>query len=377
MIFGIAASLGFFALKPWVETKFPKDPNEITIPKDDEADKDIEQEEITEPVQKVLTVDDYKDLNHALNQIAKEAQKSIVEVISAENEHAFLTKNVDEMNGVSGVIFADNGQELLILVNTSALQDANTLKVRFADDTESSALLKQKDGNIGMAILAVPKREIKDSTWSKIKVASLGNSHGLDCGDTLIAVGDLFGHKGGVDYGIYSTEKHSMSLADGEYHVIVTDMVGSSKSTGALFDIHGNVIGVLQPELLEKESGGVMVAFGISSIKSEIELMANAKEVPYIGIIGTMVTKEIAEVQQIPEGLYVKEVESDSPALKAGIQSGDVITNIGEKKIDSFTEYHNAVIKAELGKSMEFIGKRHGAEDYVEISFPIVVGIKE
>ena len=157
--------------------------------------------------------------------------------------------------------------------------------------------------------------------------------------------------------------------------MIVTDMPKSAESSGILFNIDGAVVGIIAPDL--GADTGVLSAYGISSIKSEIELMSNAKEVPYIGIVGTMITEDIATAQSIPEGFCVTEVEADSPAMKAGIQNGDIITHIDKKKIESVIGYHSTMITQDVGTEVTLTGQRRGAEEYVEIHFTVTIGIKE
>ena len=105
--------------------------------------------------------------------------------------------------------------------------------------------------------------------------------------------------------------------------------------------------------------------------------MSNAKEVPYIGIVGTLVTEEISAAQNIPKGFCVTEVETDSPAMKAGIQNGDIITHIDKKKIESVVGYHSTMITQDVGTEVTLTGQRRGAEEYVEIEFTVTIGIKE
>ena len=103
--------------------------------------------------------------------------------------------------------------------------------------------------------------------------------------------------------------------------------------------------------------------------------MSNGKNVPYIGIIGTIVTEEMSEAQGIPAGLYVNEVKVDSPAMKAGIQSGDIITSVGKTKVVTMKDYHKAVLAQEAGKTVKITGQRFGAESYVDIKFNVTVGV--
>lgn len=373
LLFGVAASIGFFALKPWAESTFQKNPDKIEIPKDEDIQDTLAED--TQPVQQELTIESYKELNSLLAQTSIEAKKCVVEVQGMHEDGNLLKEDAGDDYKRAGVIVADNGQELLILTDVGVLTDASELQVRFADNTRYVATLKKKSANIGMAIVGVDRSLITDATWSRIKVADLGNSNAMSQGKAVIALGNPFGYSDGMGVGIVSSIQESVMLADGEYKVIVTDMPGTAQGSGILFNVDGAVVGIINPKL--GGDMGVMTAYGISSLKSEIELMSNAKEVPYIGIIGTLVTEEISAAQNIPKGFCVTEVETDSPAMKAGIQNGDIITHIDKKKIESVVGYHSTMITQDVGTEVTLTGQRRGAEEYVEIEFTVTIGIKE
>ena len=344
LLFGVAASIGFFALKPWAESTFQKNPDKIEIPKDEDIQDTLAED--TQPVQQELTIESYKELNSLLTQTSIEAKKCVVEVQGMHEDGNLLKEDAGDDYKRAGVIVADNGQELLILTDVGVLTD------------------------IGMAIVGVDRSLITDATWSRIKVADLGNSNAMSQGKAVIALGNPFGYSDGMGVGIVSSIQESVMLADGEYKVIVTDMPGTAQGSGILFNVDGAVVGIINPKL--GGDMGVMTAYGISSLKSEIELMSNAKEVPYIGV-----TEEISAAQNIPKGFCVTEVETDSPAMKAGIQNGDIITHIDKKKIESVVGYHSTMITQDVGTEVTLTGQRRGAEEYVEIEFTVTIGIKE
>ena len=287
----------FFALKPWAESTFQKNPDKIEIPKDEDIQDTLAED--TQPVQQELTIESYKELNSLLTQTSIEAKKCVVEVEGMHEDGNLLKEDAGDDYKRAGVIVADNGQELLILTDVGVLTDASELQVRFADNTRYVATLKKKSANIGMAIVGVDRSLITDATWSRIKVADLGNSNAMSQGKAVIALGNPFGYSDGMGVGIVSSIQESVMLADGEYKVIVTDMRGTAQGSGILFNVDGAVVGIINPKL--GGDMGVMTAYGISSLKSEIELMSNAKEVPYIGIVGTLVTEEISAAQNIPK----------------------------------------------------------------------------
>ena len=79
----------------------------------------------------------------------------------------------------------------------------------------------------------------------------------------------------------------------------------------------------------------------------------------------------------MPKGIYVKSVETDSPAMRAGIQTGDIITDIDEMPINSLIGYHNQVMIKKVGQQIQINGVRFGAEEYVAIAFDVMVGVKK
>ena len=88
-------------------------------------------------------------------------------------------------------------------------------------------------------------------------------------------------------------------------------------------------------------------------------------------------TETIEKEQGIPRGVYVRTVEAESPAMAAGIQSGDVITSIGKAKVTTLNAYQNSVIQYKTGEVVTLHGKRKGNDGYVEIDFKVTIGSRE
>ena len=105
-----------------------------------------------------------------------------------------------------------------------------------------------------------------------------------------------------------------------------------------------------------------------------IECLSNGESVPYLGITGVTVTEEIANEQEIPGGVYVQNVEADSPAMAAGIQSGDVITEIDKADVTTLSAYHAALMKQKTGDSIRIKGMRKGTDGYVDVQYNVTVG---
>ena len=259
----------------------------------------------------------------------------------------------------------------------SICEDAKEWCVTFSDKSEYKASLKKKDKNSGFAIFAVDKKSLSDATWSASSVASLGNSNLTEQGDVIFALGNIFGYAGGSGYGIVSSSNYKEIGRDGEYSVIATDMSNASEGTGILFNLDGEVIGMISSDIWKERGIRTANAYAISDLKLVIQLLANGASVPYIGVSGTAVTSGIQKEEGMPSGIYVIDVAADSPAMAAGIQSGDVICSVNGEKIVSMSAYRKLMLTLKVGDQIKVEGKRRGSEGYVDIKFDVTIESKE
>ena len=377
LVLGGFACLGFFALRPLAQKLFPEKTQVVTIQEDDQSGEDsAEGDDTTEQndAQNQQEISYVQMMSKAYEK-ALTAKKSVVSVTKGaeqENWNAEAT-GIDE--SVSGVIVADNGPEILILSYASICEDAKEWCVTFSDKSEYKASLKKKDKNSGFAIFAVDKKSLSDATWSASSVASLGNSNLTEQGDVIFALGNIFGYAGGSGYGIVSSSNYKEIGRDGEYSVIATDMSSASDGTGILFNLDGEVIGMISSDIWKDRGIRTANAYAISDLKLVIQLLANGASVPYIGVSGTAVTSGIQE--GMPSGIYVIDVAADSPAMAAGIQSGDVICSVNGEKIVSMSAYRKLMLTLKVGDQIKVEGKRRGSEGYVDIKFDVTIESKE
>lgn len=379
LIFGLVACFTFFACKPWVEKRFEGDPTEVTIPQDEQQEENqTQQEEEQGQEQKtVLTTETYQEMLNNLKQVSGEVRKSVVEIQGAVTEEEFSKDQEDKEKSISGMIVADNGQELLILAGELPVKDAKIIRVTFFGDSQCDATLKSRDAGLGLCVYAVQRKNIADDVWAQIETATLGGSKVVSEGDTVIAVGKLYGCDTIAGYGVIESGENYLDKADGQYQTIYTDVAGDISGSGVLVNIRGEVIGIINTSVRTDDQTNKISGYGISDIKDVIELLSNGKNVPYLGVSGVEVSSEM-QGQGIPQGVYVKEVDAGSPAMAAGIQSGDIITNIADTDIINLLGYHNTLMKQNVGDKILVRGKRQGTGgEYVDIDFGVTVGYKQ
>lgn len=379
LIFGLVACFTFFACKPWVEKRFEGDPTEVTIPQDEQQEENQTQQE-EEQVQEqktVLTTETYQEMLNNLKQVSGEVRKSVVEIQGAVTEEEFSKDQEDKEKSISGMIVADNGQELLILAGELPVKDAKIIRVTFSGDSQCDAILKSRDAGLGLCVYAVQRKNIADDVWAQIETATLGGSKVVSEGDTVIAVGKLYGCDTIAGYGVIESGENYLDKADGQYQTIYTDVAGDISGSGVLVNIRGEVIGIINTSIRTDDQTNKISGYGISDIKDVIELLSNGKNVPYLGVSGVEVSSEM-QGQGIPQGVYVKEVDAGSPAMAAGIQSGDIIINIADTDIINLLGYHNTLMKQNVGDKILVRGKRQGTGgEYVDIDFGVTVGYKQ
>lgn len=373
---GLVACFTFSVFKPWVESRMSGDPDEVTIPRDTKQTAENEADSSGKDGNGQKK-DNYSKSVKSLSDVAKKGKRSVVSLLVLTGATVGNKDFVSESQSVSGVLIADNGQELLILGPTMEVGEAQQIQATFCDGKKYQVVEKKSDANLGLSIYAVKESQLEEKTAKSIRLAALGSSYEVKKGDTAVLLGMLFGQGDAVGYGVLRSSTEKAEWADGTYHILGAELAGFTGGSGIMFNRQGEVIGIICDAAGEDAKEELMHAYAISDIKDVMQFLANGESVPYIGIHATDVSENIAEDRGIPRGIYVDKVEADSPAMRAGIQSGDVLTAIGGTDIENFEEYHELLMEQKEGTHLSIKGYRRGAKDqYVAVHFNATVGNK-
>lgn len=373
---GLVACFTFSVFKPWVESRMSGDPDEVTIPRDTKqtAENETDRSGKDGNGQKK---DNYSKSVKSLSDVAKKGKKSVVSLLVLTGATIGNKEFVSESQSVSGVLIADNGQELLILGPTMEVGETQQIQATFCDGKKYRVTEKKSDANLELTIYAVKESQLEEKTAKSIRLAALGSSYEVKKGDTTVLLGMLFGQGDAVGYGVLRSSTEKAEWADGTYHILGAELAGFTGGSGIMFNRQGEVVGIICDAAGEDAKEELMHAYAISDIKDVMQFLANGESVPYIGIHATDVSENIAEDRGIPRGIYVDKVEADSPAMRAGIQSGDVLTAIGGTDIENFEQYHEFLMEEKEGTHLLLKGYRRGAKDqYVAVHFNATVGNK-
>lgn len=386
VVFGLVASFVFTYFQPKIEAAlYPEEDPTISIPKDEptEVTEETETEEASTQTTEMPVVtetwepnlEDYQTIQNQMYAIGREANKFIVTVTGVKSDTDWFNNPYESKGQASGIIIANNGPELLILTEKKVIVDVQEVYVTFFNEATVQASVKKYDGNTGITVLSVPVSEVDETTMNAISVAVLGNSLSTTQGTLTIAVGSPLGTNYSILTGNITSTNHTISTIDANYNVFTTDIVGSPSGSGALINLKGEVIGLVMQGYSSAGDEGTLTAVSISDLKTLIEKLSNNQDIPYIGLNVTTVTGNIANEYDIPKGVYIKGVEMDSPAMAAGLQSGDVITAIDGEVVFSEESYENKILALTPGEMVEIEISRQGNDGYASITCVVEVGI--
>lgn len=391
VIFGVVSAVCFVLTRPILEQLSAGNrptTSAISIPKDElespvEA---IENERVaeteTEPVEEMVqtalekyryTVDDLNSMLNSLRGKAQTADKSVVVVHSVQQNTDWFDNPVETTGLYAGMIIAKTSQELLVLTPEAAVEQADSIKVTFGNGTDVSGHMKQKDAISGQAIVSISVQDISATQLRDLEPIPLGNSYQVQQGDLLAAVGSPAGVVHSMDYGFVSYVVRSNPMVDQHCRMLYSNILADAGKGTFLVNTNGELVGWAQEPDSPEASDRVTEVFGISDYKGVLEKLSNGQAVPCIGIVGQEVTD--AQVENgLPAGIYVMNAVTDKPAYNAGIQNGDILTELAGEPVTSMKEYQAALDKMTCGQVVHVIVARNGRDTYTELEFDVTVG---
>ena len=276
-----------------------------------------------------------------------------------------LPQNRLEQSLGSGIIVSSDGY---IVTNNHVVDGADDIQVTFGKpEKELKATVIGRDADADIAILKI------DATG--LPAATLGDSDQLQVGDVVLAIGDPFGVGLTVTHGIVSALGRSgMGIETLEDFIQTDAPINPGNSGGALLDTKGRVVGI-NTAIVSGSGGmggsnGVGFAIPIDIVRSVVnQLVANGKVAHgYIGVRLGEIKPDVAEQLGVTtRGALVTDVDPDTPADKAGIKSGDVITKLNGKPIDDPGAFRLAVIQMAPGTSVSLEYVRDGKTSTVSV----------
>jgi serine protease Do/serine protease DegQ len=249
----------------------------------------------------------------------------------------------------SGVIF--DARQGYIVTNAHVIENASEITVTLQDGRDLKAEVVGSDQPSDVAVLKVNAEGLSQMP--------LGDSSHLEVGDFVVAIGNPFGLQHTVTSGIVSGLSRTGINPDGYEDFIQTDAsINPGNSGGALVNLRGELIGI-NTEILARGGANIGIGFAIPvnmarSVMDQL-IKYGAVKRGQLGVSMYTVTPDIAHSLGLASaaGALVSQVVEGSPADKAGVRIGDVITSVNGQPVKSNSELRNAIGLLRVGESID------------------------
>jgi serine protease Do len=267
----------------------------------------------------------------------------------------------------SGFIISSSG---IVVTNNHVVKDAATITVTLADGKQYAATVLGTDPKTDLAVLKI-------SAGHPLPYVQFGSSSGVVPGQWVVAVGNPFGLGSTVTAGIVSAL--GRDIGDGPYDRFIQfdAPINEGNSGGPLFDQRGEVIGI-NTAILSPSGGSVGIGFAIpSNMASRVvsELLSGGKVVRgYLGVAAQEITPPMAQALGLPgddpasDGALVAAVSPDSPAYRAGLQPGDVITSVNGNAVTNPSDLAADIAAVTPGQDTTISFLRAGAQHQMTVA---------
>lgn len=295
------------------------------------------------------------DLQNAYIQAVERAGASTVNVSTAQRPYGPPWGPWPRRGFGSGVVLDDQGH---ILTTHHVVEGAERVIVTFSDGRVLSGTVVGGDEETDIAVVRVEGKDFR--------AADYANSDELKVGQPVLAIGNPLGLPGGptVTSGVISSLRRHLGRGPGDgLPVLQTDAaVNPGNSGGPLVDLRGRVVAINTATIPYAEGIGFAIPIN-AALSAAREIVAHGRvQRPWLGIGGYDIDRRLASYYGIAtrHGVFTAELTLESPAEKAGLQVGDVITSVGGKTLTGVADLVEALRERTIGDSVEIEGERRG-----------------
>jgi len=305
-------------------------------------------------------------LSNAIADVVEQVMPAVVFISAQTTGGVFFQQRITQIGTGSGVIISSDGY---ILTNNHVVERADRLEVTLPDGRTFEAVLIGTDPLTDLAVIKIEAHNLP--------IAPFGDATQLRPGNIVVAIGNPLGLEGGptITFGIVSNTERSFTLGEVTfYDVIQTDAaINPGNSGGPLVDLNGNVVGINTVLI----GGAQNIGFAISASTAHpvfAALSAPPHRVirPWLGVSLRTVTPTVAAEARLDRtrGVLVVQMVEGSPADKAGMREGDVITHFEGEEVTEATQLIKALWRRKVGERVEitFWRGRVEEETIIELS---------
>ena len=296
----------------------------------------------------------------AVIDVVEKASPAVVSILADTVEFDLNRGPVQSQQGIgTGFIIDPSG---IILTNNHVVSD-RTIKYTVLTKDNKKFSVKKIDSDPGNDF-AIIKIDAKN-----LPALKLGDSDSLRVGQKVIAIGNALGRftntvtvgvVSGIGRGVTASDSLGVSQETLE-NVIQTDAaLNPGNSGGPLLDLSGNVVGINFAVSQAAENIGFVIP--VNRVKPIISQYQKTGKIvrPYMGVSYQIISKDVASVQGIPEGAFIRQVVPEAAADQAGVRTGDIITKIDDQEVNETNTLSSILSKYKVGDTVELLINRDG-----------------
>ena len=375
VIFGACAAGTMALIVPKALERFGTAPDQkavVTLTPSVKAEQVTPTPEATEQEKTSASTAWQNDLSDGMSQIAEEPRRALARISAAGEDSDLLDDSFLEYGDEEGFVFLKNSEAFYILTVSDQMQEADKFTVTFSDGTVTDGILCKKDLRTGFFVIKVPFTSVDEETQEKIPAAPLVAADDMKQTESVIAIGSPSGDYDSLMGGMITSVTGTLKVADEEYGMLTTDMVGSEEGGGILLNSSGEVAGIIWNQ--EEDRTNVIRAVETAQLRPLLESMANGEDICYIGIMGATISSYQSENLDVPRGVYVDAVDEDSPAMTAGIQNGDILHALDGQEVQSMEEYASVLQGLNKGtRTTVNVYRKNPSGEYEDVQLKVTI----
>lgn len=371
--FGLIACLTFVLVLPRLEPRvgrrdpeapeetisFPEETEAETVPQTEAPQEGTEPE--TEPVP--TATERIANANSVIVRVRADGSEGTAGFLAGETETA-------------GLLFSSTSSTAFLLADYSVMDGCTSFVVTLRSGTETAGTLRGADTITGLAVIGIDLA-VADHAGLTGLFPDVSWSGTLRPGDGITAVGSPYGAVYSGSAGQVVFHEAGIPAEDGAVEIVYTDL--SLSGSAFLLNEEGDLVGISTRALQQSGSGSF---YGISALRSDIERLANGREIARLGVIAaagtySSITQDpTEEAVELPRGAVVETVILDSPAFESGIQAGDIIAEIGGAEVYDLPSLQQALLSATAHTETEVAIYRQSRDGYAEQVFTVTLGAR-
>lgn len=297
-----------------------------------------------ETPEKDETIQGFLNMYSGIAQLSEELEKSLVRITAITEGVDWFEEAYETVGNATGLYVGNNGLDMLFLVNLDSIEGATKFNITFANGETLPCSIFSYDTNYRLAVVSVRLSAVAHMDKEMLPSIAKFALNEVEAGSPVMVLGNPNGHPGAMELGMITGTSQVVQVIDDEVAYFTTGITEYAEGDGFVYNLDGEVIGIVSSSLNQGEQG-VITAAAVNGMHGIIEATLNNVPRMYCGMRLETVDTVMGGKYKLPEGIYVTEVLTGSPAMYAGIKNGDIITTVGITPVTGVRQFYEEISK--------------------------------